>query len=60
MHSYLLFFSLLQSLQAELDVRSQDVIRKESQVMIALQERDSSIQKLKDQEGIGTAKRFSC
>ena len=40
-------------MQAELDARSQDVIRKESQVMMALQERDSSVQKLQDQEGIG-------
>ena len=39
-------------MQAEIDARSQDVIRKESQVMIALRERDSSVQKLKDQEGI--------
>lgn len=38
-------------MQAELDTRSEDVIRKESQVMIALQERESSVQRLKDQEG---------
>ena len=47
-----MFNLLFQSMQAEIDARSQDVIRKESQVMIALRERDSSVQKLKDQEGI--------
>jgi len=37
-------------MEAELDARSQDVARKESQVIIALRERDSAVQKLKDQE----------
>ena len=38
-------------MQGELDVRSQDLIRKESQVSVALEERDFAMEKLRKQEG---------